>query len=232
MRLQTRKKPGGASSALLAWGVIILMVALCLTLTVLQYQWTGQISRAETARLRANLTEGFQAVCLAFDSALTQSCRDLRPGPGEIAEAGFEAAHLHLFESWMNAKFPQMFKRIGYAVPEHGDLKLFMIQPKERKLVLSDWPEEWMPLRRNLVAKLDGPGGSEPFRDRSGFIVEIPVFGDRMRPPPGSEATEETPPAKKGMPEIRQPPLRRARRPGMGEKEWAIFECGRALQHA
>jgi len=55
----------------------------------LQYRWTGQISRAETVRLRAGLAEGLQALCLAFDSALAKSCHDLRPDAEDIEALGF-----------------------------------------------------------------------------------------------------------------------------------------------
>ena len=45
---------------------------LCVILTALQYRWTGEVSRAETARLRLSLAEQSQALANEFDADLEQ----------------------------------------------------------------------------------------------------------------------------------------------------------------
>ena len=41
-------------------GFLLLLAVLCLVLLVIQYRWTGEISRAESLRLRASLGEALK----------------------------------------------------------------------------------------------------------------------------------------------------------------------------
>jgi len=178
--LQKRETLTGARTRALEWAVTIVMVLLCVTLTALQYRWTGQISRAEGSRLQSIVREGLHAVCQAFDSSLTQSVRDLRPDAEEIDLEGFESAHLQLYESWIRSRPPRIFKRIAYVVPTRDNLNLFLVEQREKRVLTSDWPADWEPLQRNLASKLGGPKGSGPFLDLAGLLFAFPLHGERM----------------------------------------------------
>lgn len=203
--VKIRRKPSARSIALYERGFLILLVILCLTLTALQYRWTGQISTAETERIGRNLKDSLQTLCLRFDSELAQSCSALRPDAEDIDEQGLEKTHVEMFNRWKASKARPIFKRIGYAVPQLTQLRLYMVQ--DGRLLATNWPEEWKDLRKNLEGKLGGPGRTQAFRDRDGLIFEFPVFGSRIRQFSASE------------------PMREGAGPrGAGEREWAIFE--------
>jgi len=201
----------------------MLLVVLSVVLTVLQYRWTGQISRAETVRLRAGLAEGLQAFCLAFDSTLAKSCHDLRPDAEDIEALGFENAHNELFQQWKSSKALPVFKRIAYAVPEHGELTLYMVQQQQVRLIASDWPKEWSALQNSMGERLRG-SGPPPFKGTSGLLIQFPVFGSLTRQPGSNE--EEKSGIKSEAGPARPPGRReyRGRAGGPAEREWAIFE--------
>jgi hypothetical protein len=50
------------------WGFLAFLLVLCAVLTALQYRWTGEVSRAETARLRAALAGQAQALANALNN--------------------------------------------------------------------------------------------------------------------------------------------------------------------
>jgi hypothetical protein len=48
------------------WGFLAFLLVLCAVLTALQYRWTGEVSRAEAARLRAGLADQAQSLTNAL----------------------------------------------------------------------------------------------------------------------------------------------------------------------
>jgi hypothetical protein len=50
------------------WGFVAFLLVLCALLTALQYRWTGEVSRAETARLRAALAGQAQSLANALNN--------------------------------------------------------------------------------------------------------------------------------------------------------------------
>ena len=55
--------------------LLSLIAVVCMGLAILQYRWTGEVSRAERARLSAGLTEQVGRLTRAFDDELRQNCR-------------------------------------------------------------------------------------------------------------------------------------------------------------
>jgi len=221
-RLQTGDKKRSSLTAFYEWGFVVILGMLCIALTVLQYRWTGQISRAEAEQLKVRLGEGLQSVCASFDATVSRGYRALTPDADEIDEAGFQEAHLQLFEAWKATKPPDIFKRIAYAVPEGDSLSLYVVQQEDGQLMRSEWPVSWKEIEANLAAKLVGAGASPPFVDASGTVVEFPVFSKRPSGGPGPPRERPdgySPSTRDGRSSSRWRPQGRA-----GEKEWAILE--------
>ena len=102
-------------------------------LTVLQYHWTGQVSRAEVTRLREALSEQAQSLVRNFDSEFAESCRALLPGVSELNTQGREAAHIARLREWKSASPRPLFKRIAVVVPTRDDLALNALDVKTEK---------------------------------------------------------------------------------------------------
>ena len=161
------------------WGFVLAMIALCATLTALQYRWTGDLARAEMTRLRANLGEQARQLTLAFDSDLAAGSSALLPTRTEVEELGSEAAHTARFRQWMAAKPRPIFSRIAVAVPGEKAVRLSLLDQKTGQLAPAAWPGEWEALQDNLERKLTDRSG--PFTDTSGVIIEFPIFGSNER---------------------------------------------------
>ncbi len=65
----------------LEWALLGLIALACAGLSFLQYQWTGELSRAERTRLRAALNDQAGRLIRAFDDELRENCRALLPDP-------------------------------------------------------------------------------------------------------------------------------------------------------
>ena len=159
------------------WGLISFLLVLCVILTVLQYHWTGEVSRAELTRLRGALSEQEQSLARAFDSELAQSCRALLPGLSELKAKGREAAHVARLREWKSAGSRPLFKRMAVVVPARDGLELHALDQKAEKFVPMAWPSHWAALDDNLERKRQTPGGASPFVDPNGALLEFPVFG-------------------------------------------------------
>jgi signal transduction histidine kinase len=151
-----------------------LMFLLCAGLTVLQYRWTGEIANAELIRLRGNLDEQSRALARAFDAELSDSCDHLLPPREDFASQTREAALLARFKSWKATSPRPIFSRIALAVPAQNELQLSLLDQKSGQFIHTNWPDQWSALRENLTDKLTG--GSPPFNDGRGALLEFPLF--------------------------------------------------------
>lgn len=160
-------------------GVFLGLLALfCLILLVIQYRWTGELSRAEGARLRASLTDGLRALGRAFDTELRESCADLLPDADELDRKGRDGAHASRFEAWKAAQHRPCFARIAVAVPENNGLRLLTLNPASGRLATNSWPADWARLKERLEAlRLGGPP-TAPIVDPASALLEFPVFGN------------------------------------------------------
>ena len=159
------------------WGLVIFLLVLCGILTALQYHWTGQVSRAEVTRLRDSLSEQAQLLVRDFDSHLTESGRVLLPSLSELNAKGREAAHIARLREWKSGSPRPLFSRMAVVVPAADGLELHALDVRAEKLVPMEWPSHWAALRDNLERKRATPGGAGPFLDRSGALLEFPLFG-------------------------------------------------------
>ena len=162
------------------WGLVIFLLVLCGILTVLQYHWTGEVSRAEVKRLRSALSEQAQSLVRDFDSELAESCRALLPDGAELTTQGREAAHVARLRQWKSASPRPLFTRIAVVVPAREGLELHALDLAAEKFVPLDWPSHWSALKDSLERRRTTPGGAGPFADPSGALLEFPVFGGGM----------------------------------------------------
>ncbi len=169
------------------------MVLLCGALTVLQYRWTGELARAEVARLRKNLNEQAQLLTRDFDDELAHASAQLTPTGGEIEDHGRDAAFAERLAKW-NATNPRpIFSRMAVFAPTDAAPGLFALDPKTGKLSAMNWPATWDELRDHIARRGGPPERPAPIRPQ----------------PPGAE--REAPP---GMPVDRPgAPLERREKP-------------------
>jgi signal transduction histidine kinase len=188
------------------WGFIVLLAGVCVVLSLLQYHWTGEVSRAEAERFRAGLDEQVRQFCNAFDSTLTESCNALVPDNETINDGNREAVHSLCFQQWRALHPRAMFSRIAIAVPMPGKLALYEQNPATGRLAPVPWPPEWSgPYAQLSNSERRGP---LPDEDPSGTLFIYPVI---------NRNTDNHPP--NGPPN--RPPSGFNHRP---ESEWVLLE--------
>jgi type II secretory pathway pseudopilin PulG len=72
-------------------GLVAVMAIVSIVLVLIQYNWTGRISRSEAERLRANLREQLRQINRSWTDELTESWRTMRSSAEEIARSARDA---------------------------------------------------------------------------------------------------------------------------------------------
>jgi signal transduction histidine kinase len=160
-----------------------LLGLLCLLLTALQYRWTGEISRAEAARLRLTLGESAQAMVNALDAELTGACLALTPSRTQLQELSPAAAFAARYRDWRATDPRPLFRRVAVAIPSNGAVELVVGDPKSGGTTPGEWTADWQPFREFVTRMADG--GRPGLEDRSGEFLEFPLFGGRSGGGPG-----------------------------------------------
>jgi signal transduction histidine kinase len=143
-------------------------------LSFLQYRWTGELSRAEPALLRAGLNEQLRRLTQDFNNDLRETCTSLLPDVREIRELGTLQAHANRYSQWASSHDRSLFARIAIAASEKGVLQLYGID-RQGQIAPIAWPAGWEPLRSAMTARLAGSGRPPNARPDSN-IIELPVF--------------------------------------------------------
>ncbi|HTV62755.1 MAG TPA: HAMP domain-containing sensor histidine kinase, partial [Verrucomicrobiae bacterium] len=199
---------GRLNQAGIEWAFIAVLACVCLGLSVLQYHWTGEVSRAEADRLRATLDGQVQQFCNAFDSTLTESCNALVPKNEVINDGNREIIHLLCFQQWQALHPQPIFRRVAIAVPMPGNLALYEQDLATGALEPIPWPPEWS----KPYAQLSNPErrGPPPDENPSGTLFIYPVMNRNT-----DEHQPNVPPKKLNAPYGFNP------RP---EDEWVLLE--------
>jgi signal transduction histidine kinase len=99
---------------------ILGMVAVVCTLAVLQYRWTGEISRSEQQRLKANLTTSVRGFDQEFSYDFERLCETFEIGP-EVPAASLENRILRQQSDWERlASRPALLARVDIWKVEEG----------------------------------------------------------------------------------------------------------------
>jgi signal transduction histidine kinase len=163
------------SQTRLEWSLLAVIAVVCGILSFLQYRWTGELSKAEPALVRAGLTDQLRRLSQAFSNDIRESCASLAPDVQDIRETGTEAALRRRYELWASAYDRNLFLRIAMASAENGELNLYGID-KDGHVEATGWPEDWEDLRTEMTARLKGAGRPPNIRPESN-LLQMPLFG-------------------------------------------------------
>jgi signal transduction histidine kinase len=156
------------------WALLAIIAAVCGVLSFLQYRWTGELSRAEPALLRAGLNEQLRRLARAFNNDLREACTTLLPDAKEIGELGILKAHETQYAQWVASHDRSLFTRIGIAAHPQGKLELYGID-SAGGIAPMEWPAAWDPLRSAMTDRISGLG-RPPNAPPDSNVIELPVF--------------------------------------------------------
>ena len=151
---------------------ILGMVAVVCTLAVLQYRWTGEISRSEQQRLKANLTTGVRGFDQEFSYDFERLCETFEIDP-EVPPASLENRILRQQIDWERiASRPALVARVDIWKLEegHGSFESFEAgeaggEASGKRFVEAAWPERL--------------GSLLPYLERQAELLNARVIGDR-----------------------------------------------------
>ena len=153
---------------------ILGMVAVVCTLAVLQYRWTGEISRSEQQRLKANLTTGVRGFEQEFSYDFERLCETFEIDP-EVSPASLENRVLRQQSDWeRNASRPALIAGVDIWKLEEGHASFETFEAKggtsgegsgKRFLEAAAWPERL--------------GSLLPYLERQAQLLNARVTGDR-----------------------------------------------------
>jgi hypothetical protein len=162
------------------WALLAVIAVLCAVLSFLQYRWTGELSKAEPALLRAGLNDQLRRLAQEFNNDIRENSTALVPDLRAVGENGAVEALRNRYTQWASSHDGNLFLRIGLAAPEKGELKLYGIDRAGRIDPMA-WPAEWEDLRAPMAARLKG-FGRPPSTGPDSNLIQVPLFA-----PPGPE---------------------------------------------
>ena len=156
------------------WALLAVIALVCAILSFLQYRWTGELSRAEPALLRAGLNEQLRRLSQAFNNEIRENCASLLPDATELSDLGTIEAHRIRYAQWASSHDRSQFTRLGVAASSRGKLVLYGIE-SDGRVAPMEWPSEWKPLRQAMSARIAG-AGRPPIGPPDSSVIQLPVF--------------------------------------------------------
>jgi len=145
---------------------ILGMVAVVCTLAVLQYRWTGEISRSEQQRLKANVTTSVRGFDQEFSYDFERLCEAFEIGP-EVPQANLESRIIRQQSDWERiASRPALLAGIDIWKLEEGHAGFKSFEDGGKRFVEATWPERLGSLR--------------PYLERQAELLNARVIGDRQ----------------------------------------------------
>ena len=175
------------------WTLIVAAAAsfLLVTLAVLQYRWTGELSAAANERMRANLEESSRLLANDIDAPLAQlhasflrtasrvDPRRRRDGASERLEALLARVVL----DWRgSAAFPDLLDQTWIVVADHreGRHGVFRLDEDSARFQPDPGPDDL----EELVRRLRPPGRRLPEARTDRLVIPVPVRTPDGRPGP------------------------------------------------
>lgn len=91
------------------WALLAVIAVVCAVLSFLQYRWTGELSKAEPALLRAGLNDQLRRLSLAFHNDIRENYVLLMPDEPEIRKTGPLEALRNRYGQWASSHDRSLF---------------------------------------------------------------------------------------------------------------------------
>lgn len=158
------------------WWLLAGLTAVCIAMAILQFRWTGELSRGESERRRSDLVSRLELLSRAVDAEFGTQLRALIPDPPEVEGGSWQEAHIAHYGNWQRAaeESVALFRRLWVARPNgRGELPLYVVDDQGVREV--EWPQALAHFRDSALARLKD--GGRPDLNGNPAFMEAPVFG-------------------------------------------------------
>ena len=156
---------------------VVVMIAVVSVLAVYQYQWTGEISRTEQARLRTSLATSVRNFDQEFSYDFQQLCESFELEP-ETEPSAVESHVMRQQASWNRTSAHAEFVRGLYVWKKTGSnaASLESFDSGDNRFHDVNWPSDLDSLHRFLAER--GKFASSSIHDREAVYFPWTFFGD------------------------------------------------------
>jgi signal transduction histidine kinase len=160
-------------------GVTVALGVILLVLAVLQYQWSGRISRAERERLEADLAVAMSQFRQEFDRELQRLAQACQVPPGTVANKDWQA-YAERMDEWIHAASEaQLVANLYLWVPDGDESsQLLQLNRESRRFAPVPWPARLNGIHERLARLVSRPVRAAPeFRPFAWrMFSEIPML--------------------------------------------------------
>jgi signal transduction histidine kinase len=131
------------------WLAVLALTAVLITLAILQYRWSSQVSAATRSQMEANLQSSLMGFRQDLARELGAVCVELRSAAddsGSVRIAEFSRQFVHWQQTTAH---PGLVKQL-YLWRSGGHASLLRLDPTREELDSAGWPEGWDRLRQRM----------------------------------------------------------------------------------
>ena len=188
--METQKK-----RSLLSWLTMGTLLLLCAVLGGLQYRWVGELSVAESHRLKSGLQASLNRLSRDFNGEISSACAAVLPANPTFSQVPLEASYTTRYRQWRESgQHEPVFRSIARAIPHGEELLLRRMDMATGEFASAEWPESWQPMRQRLKARLAGDW-REAYRNPGTVAGDLGMLLDVPRSVPVNAAVPGSPPA-------------------------------------
>jgi signal transduction histidine kinase len=162
-----------------AWLFVGTLFGVSLILGVVQYRWIGQVSRAETERLRATVQTSLNRLSQYFNDEIVSAAAAIIPDRSATAFADRRTEYGRRYLTWrQRVRHKDLFRSVYLAIPQREGVTLQRLDLSTGDFANADWPAGWTRLRDRLSAAAAGDhsSGPRPFSNDFASVFEVPRF--------------------------------------------------------
>jgi two-component system, OmpR family, sensor histidine kinase SenX3 len=171
MGLLPKRAPG-------AFVVVVCLLAVLVTLAVLQYRWSGQISEAEQQRMRTSLRAAVAQFRDEFTRELHQQCRGLQIDPSTLRNRDWQQ-FARSCDDALNSTTPHIADKVYLWIrSEEGGQQLLLLDRTAKAFNAVPWPSSIESVRQRYAEAFSAEPPMRPEDRRFGWtmVSDLPLL--------------------------------------------------------
>jgi signal transduction histidine kinase len=158
--------------------LIVSLAAVLVALAVLQYRWSGQISKAEHERMRSSLRASMDQFSQQFNNEFRQLLFSIQPNPTVLNVKNWWIGYAADFDSLpLRTSNHHLVRNIYLLVPaSKSGSQLLKLNRTQKAFEAAPWPSNFESIRERYERYFSSPADQEFRPYMSSFLLRIPLM--------------------------------------------------------